>query len=305
MRIVFMGTPDFAVPSLKILIQNGYDIRAVVTVPDKPKGRGLKLQSSEVKIFALQNGLRILQPENLKDEKFKTEITEINPDLIIVVAYRILPDTIYKIPKFGTFNLHASLLPKYRGAAPINHAIINGETETGVTTFFLDKKVDTGEIIYQRSVSIDNKDFGELYNELKFVGAELVLETVKIIESGEVKLKKQSDEVSTNAPKIFKEFCRINWEDTQENIYNKIRGLSPIPGAWTTYENKTLKIFKSQKTDIESTKQYGETEVSEEGLFVNTLDKKIKIIELQKEGKKRITASEYIKGLQIKNFKFI
>ncbi len=300
-----MGTPDFAVPSLKILIQNGYDIRAVVTVPDKPKGRGLKLQSSEVKIFALQNGLRILQPENLKDEKFKTEITEINPDLIIVVAYRILPDTIYKIPKFGTFNLHASLLPKYRGAAPINHAIINGETETGVTTFFLDKKVDTGEIIYQRSVSIDNKDFGELYNELKFVGAELVLETVKIIESGEVKLKKQSDEVSTNAPKIFKEFCRINWEDTQENIYNKIRGLSPIPGAWTTYENKTLKIFKSQKTDIESTKQYGETEVSEEGLFVNTLDKKIKIIELQKEGKKRITASEYIKGLQIKNFKFI
>lgn len=300
-----MGTPDFAVPSLDILIRNNYDVCSVVTAPDKPKGRGLKPGYSAVKEFSLTHNLNILQPENLRDDNFREDILELNPDLIIVVAFRILPEKIYNIPNKGAFNLHASLLPKYRGAAPINYAIINGEKETGVTTFFLNKTVDTGEIIAQRKVEIGDKDFGELYNELKLIGSDLVLETVKMIESGKLELKKQNDAEASPAPKIFKNDCRINWNDNEVNIYNKIRGLSPVPCAFTTYQDKILKIYKTELTELQSDKDAGEVEIINNELYVNTKGKKLKIIELQKEGRKRITATEFISGLQNKNIKFI
>lgn len=300
-----MGTPDFAVPSLDILIRNNYEVCSVVTAPDKPKGRGLKQGYSAVKDYALTHNLKILQPENLRDEHFREEILKLNPDLIIVVAFRILPEKIYNIPSKGAFNLHASLLPKYRGAAPINYAIINGEKETGVTTFFLNKTVDTGEIIEQKKVEIGNKDFGELYNELKLVGSDLVLETIKMIESGKLELKKQNDSEASLAPKIFKNDCRINWNDSEVNIYNKIRGLSPVPCAFTTFQEKILKIYKTELTEIPSEKEPGEIEIINNEMFINTNGKKLKIIELQKEGRKRITATEYISGLQNKNIKFI
>lgn len=300
-----MGTPDFAVPSLDILNRNNYEVCCVVTAPDKPKGRGLKPGYSAVKEYALTNNFKILQPENLRDDNFRGDILELNPDLIIVVAFRILPEKIYNIPSKGAFNLHASLLPKFRGAAPINYAIINGEKETGVTTFFLNKTVDTGEIIAQRKVEIGNKDFGELYNELKFLGAELVLETVKMIESGKLELKKQNDEEASPAPKIFKNDCRINWNDSDVNIYNKIRGLSPVPCAFTTFQEKIIKIYKTELTEIQSEKDAGEVEIINNELYVNTKSKKLKIIELQKEGRKRITATEFITGIQNKNIKFI
>lgn len=298
-----MGTPDFAVPSLDILIRNNYEVCSVVTAPDKPKGRGLKPGYSAVKEYALTNKLKILQPENLRDDKFRKEILELNPDMIIIVAFRILPEKIYNIPSKGAFNLHASLLPKYRGAAPINYAIINGEKETGVTTFFLNKTVDTGEIIAQRKVEIGDKDFGELYNELKIIGSDLVLETVKKIESGKLELKKQNDEEASFAPKILKNDCRINWNENDVKIYNKIRGLSPVPCAFTIFEEKILKIYKSGLTLLPSEREPGEVEIINNEMFVNTKGNKLKIIDLQKEGRKRISASEFISGIKIKKFK--
>lgn len=298
-----MGTPDFAVPSLDILIRNNYEVCSVVTAPDKPKGRGLKPGYSAVKEYALTNKLKILQPENLRDDKFRKEILELNPDMIIIVAFRILPEKIYNIPSKGAFNLHASLLPKYRGAAPINYAIINGEKETGVTTFFLNKTVDTGEIIAQRKVEIGDKDFGDLYNELKIIGSDLVLETVKKIESGKLELKKQNDEEASFAPKILKNDCRINWNENDVKIYNKIRGLSPVPCAFTIFEEKILKIYKSGLTLLPSEREPGEVEIINNEMFVNTKGNKLKIIDLQKEGRKRISASEFISGIKIKKFK--
>ena len=294
-----MGTPEFAVPSLNILLENGYDIPAVVTVPDKKKGRGLKESYSDVKTFALEKGLRVLQPEKLKDEEFVKQLTEIQPDLIVVVAFRILPREVYTIPKLGSFNLHASLLPKYRGAAPINWAIINGEKESGVTTFFLQDKVDTGNIILQKKVRIDEDETaGTLHDKLSFIGEEAVLETVQKIESDSVQVSPQDDTLASPAPKIFKEDCKIDWSLPAEKIYNFIRGLSPYPTAWTTLDGANMKIYLAGMTEMQSDGEPGSVLIEGKNIFVNTADKKLEITELQLEGKKRIFASDFINGLR-------
>jgi methionyl-tRNA formyltransferase len=293
-----MGTPQFAVPSLDILIKNGHEISAVVTVPDKPKGRGQKLGISEVKQYALDNNLKILQPVKLRDENFLNELKELKPDLIVVVAFRILPSVIFDIPKYGIFNLHGSLLPKYRGAAPINWAIINGDKETGVTTFFLKEKVDTGNIILQEKLAIgENDTYGEIYEKLSGIGANLVLETVREIEIGDVKLMEQNDEHSTPAPKIFKEDCRVDWSRTSEEIHNFVRGLSPHPTAWSTLDGKNFKIYRTMKTDSASNSPAGTLLKEGKKLFVNTNDNLLEILELQLEGKKRVKAIDFLNGM--------
>jgi methionyl-tRNA formyltransferase len=293
-----MGTPQFAVPSLDILIKNGHEIVSVITVPDKPKGRGQKLSISDVKQYAIEHNLSVLQPVKLKDESFLNELKSLKPDLIIVVAFRILPSVIFDIPKYGIFNLHGSLLPKYRGAAPINWAIINGDKETGVTTFFLKEKVDTGNIILQAKLDIgENDTFGEIYDKLSGIGADLVLETVREIEKGEVKVMEQKDEHSSPAPKIFKEDCRIDWSKPAEQIHNLIRGLSPHPAAWTTFDNKVLKIYSTLKTQDKSTGEIGSLVKQGKKLFVNCSDYMIEILELQLEGKKRMKTIDFLNGV--------
>ena len=298
MRIIFMGTPEFAVPSLRILLENGINISSVVTVPDKRMGRGLQISYSKVKDFALTNNLNILQPESLTDPEFINQITSQNPDLIIIVAFRILPTDIINIPKYGTINLHASLLPKYRGAAPINRAIINGDNETGLTTFFIKQKVDTGNVILQKRIQIlEDEDFGSLYSRLSEEGAQLLLETVNIISSGKYKLIEQDESLASPAPKIFKEDCKINWNKESIIIHNLVRGLSPIPGAFCLYENKTLKLFKSKLSNIKSDSVPGKLIVQGKSIFVNTTDNFIEILELQLEGKKRVKSFEFINAI--------
>jgi len=297
MKVIFFGTPEFAIPSLKILYDNGYEISAVVTVPDKEKGRGLKPEPSPVKKFALSLGLKVLEPVNFKDENFINQLKEINPDLGVVVAYRILPREVYSLPKYGTFNLHASLLPKYRGAAPIQWAIINGEKVTGVTTFFLQDKVDTGNIILQREVPIDDEDnFQTLHDKLSQIGSDLVLETVKLIETGNYELKTQDDSLATLAPKITKEICQINWNQSAIKIHNLIRGLSPVPGAFTKLGDKMIKIFRSKLSDENSENDPGLIEIKEDEILVNTADKKLSILELQPESRKKMSAKEFLLG---------
>ncbi|MCX8057328.1 MAG: methionyl-tRNA formyltransferase [Ignavibacteria bacterium] len=297
MKILFFGTPEFAIPSLKILLENNYEIVAVITVPDKEKGRGLKLEPSPVKSFALENNLKVIQPQNLKDEKFLDELKNLEPDLGVIVAYRILPVQVYSIPKFGTFNLHASLLPKYRGAAPIQWALINGEKVTGVTTFFLQEKVDTGNIILQREVEInEDDDFKTLHDKLSIVGAELVLETVKRIEAGNFKTQPQNDAEATLAPKITKEICKINWNQPAIKIHNLVRGLSPIPAAFTIFNSKTFKIYKTKVTELDSNNSPGTIEIINDELLVNTSDKKISILEIQPESRKRMSIKEFLLG---------
>ncbi|MFN4111304.1 MAG: methionyl-tRNA formyltransferase [Ignavibacteria bacterium] len=297
MRIVFFGTPEFAIPSLKILIENNYDVIAVVTVPDREKGRGLKVEPSPIKKFALENKLNVIQPENLKDENFHNKLKELKPELGIVVAYRILPVEVYTIPIYGTFNLHASLLPKYRGAAPIQWALINGEKVTGVTTFFLQQKVDTGNIILQKEIAIDDEDnFYSLHNKLAQIGAELVLETVKRIESGNFEVKEQNETEATLAPKITKEICRIKWDQPAIKIHNLIRGLSPVPCAFTVLGEKIYKIFKSKIIESASQLSPGNILIDNENLLVNTNDKLISILEIQPESKKQMTVKEFLLG---------
>lgn len=238
LRIIFMGTPDFAVAILKQLIESNCTIVGVITAPDKPAGRGRKINESAVKKYASSQGLTILQPKNLKDTRFQEELKGLNANLQIVVAFRMLPKTVWKMPEFGTFNLHASLLPQYRGAAPIHWAIINGETKTGVTTFFIDDKIDTGEIILQKEIAITSSEtVGSLHDKLMLLGADLVLETVTLIKIGHVKTTKQPALEDKAAPKLNPENCKIDWTDSLENIYNKIRGLNPFPTAWTTINN--------------------------------------------------------------------
>ena len=296
-KIVFMGTPEFAVPSLDILVKNGFNVACVVTVPDKPQGRGLKLSQSEVKKYALEHNLPILQPEKLKDEKFIKYLEELSPDIIVVVAFRILPREVYSLAKLGAFNLHASLLPKYRGAAPINWAIINGETKTGVTTFFLDDKVDTGNIIFQEEVDINSDETaGDLHDKLMQIGANLVLKTVHAILNNNAPRIQQSDLKATPAPKIFKEHCKIDWNNPMEKIHNLIRGLSPYPAAFTTYKGKIIKIYKSEKTNTKVDLLPGSVLVTKEDLFVACNDSYLKIIELQLEGKKRLKTEEFLRG---------
>ncbi len=293
-----MGTPGFAVPSLNILVQNNYDICGVVTVPDKKKGRGLNLSYSDVKKFSMKHSLNILQPDNLRDPEFIKTLTDLKPDLILVVAFKILPEEVYTIPKYGSVNLHASLLPKFRGAAPINHALINGETETGVTTFFLKKKVDTGNIILQKRINIEeDDDVGTLHDKLSELGASCVLETVRVIEAGNVIPQIQNDSNASPAPKIFKENCMIDWNQNAGKIHNFIRGLSPYPAAFTFLNNRSVKIFRSALTGNPKKETPGSIVVEDKKLLVSCLDNMIEILELQTEGKKRIPASEFINGL--------
>ncbi|APD05608.1 methionyl-tRNA formyltransferase [Flavobacteriaceae bacterium UJ101] len=252
-RIVFMGTPDFATGCLKKLVENRYNIVGVVTVADKPAGRGKKISQSSVKKYAQEHHLPILQPTNLKDENFLKELKELKADLQIVVAFRMLPEAVWKMPTLGTFNLHASLLPDYRGAAPINWAIINGDQKSGVTTFMIDEKIDTGEILLQKEVPIsENMTAGALHDELLYTGAELILETVDGLIQKNIKPQPQPlHSTFKKAPKIFKNDCKINWNDTLENIHNFIRGLSPYPGAWTELnlnnETFSFKILQTEK----------------------------------------------------------
>lgn len=293
-----MGTPEFAVPSLNILVKNNYEICGVVTVPDKKKGRGLNLSYSEIKKFSIEHSLNVLQPDNLRDPEFIKSITDLKPDLILVVAFRILPEEVYTIPIHGSVNLHASLLPKFRGAAPINHALINGETETGVTTFFLKKKVDTGNIILQKRIKIEAEDdAGTLHEKLSELGAECLLETVRVIEAGKVIPQIQNDSDASPAPKIFKENCKIDWNQNAGKIHDFIRGLSPYPAAFTFLNNRSVKIFRTALTGNPKTGIPGSIVAEDKKLLVSCLDNMIEILELQTEGKKSIPASEFINGL--------
>lgn len=298
MKIVFMGTPEFAIPTFKILLENKYEIQAAVTVPDKMKGRGLQLSQSAVKRFAIEHDIEVLQPEDLKDKDFIEKLSSFRPDLIVVVAFRILPPEIFKIPKHGSINLHASLLPKYRGAAPINRAIMNGEKETGVTTFFLKEKVDTGNMILQDTMKIEETDdAGSLHNKLSEQGAKLVLRTVKQIESGNINLQIQDEMLASKAPKIHRDDCRIDWNQGAREIYNFIRGLSPYPGAFTGLNNKLVKILKSKKTGWPAQGEKGAILIEKQHLFVSTGDELLEILELKPEGKRNMTASDFINGL--------
>lgn len=305
MRIIFMGTPEFAVSSLEILLSTHHEISAVVTVPDKPQGRGLKVSESAVKKAAMKHNLHILQPEKLKDENFVNQVKALNPDLIVVVAFRILPKEVFTIPHFGSFNLHASLLPKFRGAAPINWALINGEKETGVTAFFLKEKVDTGNIIIQEKCEIEkDDDAGSLHDKLSELGAKTVLSTVNLIEmtNGNVPVYQQDESLCSSAPKLTKEFCRINWNNNATTIHNFIRGLSPYPTAYSYLEGKMYKIFKSQIIENEIKLNPsphitpGKIQILEDKLLVECKDGFLEILSLQMEGKKRLNSKEFLNG---------
>jgi methionyl-tRNA formyltransferase len=298
MRIVFMGTPEFAIPSLRILLEHDYPIVGVVTVPDKPAGRGQRVVASAVKQFAVDQSIPVLQPERLKDQQFIDELKALKPELMVVVAFRILPSEVYTIPSRGAFNLHASLLPKYRGAAPINWAIIRGERETGVTTFFLQQKVDTGGVILQARVPIgENETAGELHDKLAEIGAEIVLHTVRLIEHGKVTPHPQVDTLATGAPKIEKEACRIDWSKPADEIHNFVRGLSPRPCAYTFHHDTLLKIFRTRRVDgLQAGSTPGGIVESGDRLLVATGTEPIEILELQQEGKRKLYAPEFLRG---------
>lgn len=302
MKIVFMGTPDFAVASLNALVEAGFDIVAVVTAADKPAGRGQKLQESAVKKYAAEKALKILQPLKLKDPDFIAELESLKADLQVVVAFRMLPEIVWTMPPMGTINLHASLLPQYRGAAPINHAIINGETESGATTFFLKHEIDSGDVIFSERVAIAEDDTaGDLHDHLMLAGAGLLVKTVKAIEKNDYKEQPQifSEELK-HAPKIFKEFCKIDWTQPVKTIYNLIRGLSPYPTAFTELNGKTVKIFKAQYESAEPGIAPGEF-VTDGKTFLKFAAKDgfISLLDLQYEGKKRMMADEFLRGMRL------
>lgn len=305
-----MGTPDFAVAPLKTLVEAGYNIVGVVTVPDKPAGRGQKVQSSPVKIYAQEKGLRILQPEKLKNPDFINEFVSLSPDIAVVVAFRMLPESIWSVPRLGTFNLHASLLPQYRGAAPINWAIINGEKKTGVTTFLIDKEIDTGNIIYREEIDIDSNDTaGDIHDKLMVIGAELVLKTVQSLTEQKVnpvdqQLFIQKGEQVKSAPKIFRETCRIDWTKTASEVHNFIRGLSPYPGAWTEliFEDGTsvqVKLLKSIEIEKNHQRTSGSILIEGKNTFnVACNNGFISIIEMQLAGKRPMKINEFLNGLR-------
>lgn len=334
MRIIFMGTPEFAVASLASLVESGKEVVAVVTGPDRPSGRGQKLTQSAVKTYALEQGIPVLQPERLKDPVFIEQLRDLKADLQVVVAFRMLPEIVWNMPPRGTVNLHASLLPQYRGAAPINHVLINGETETGVTTFLLQHEIDTGHILFAEKVSIaPDETAGELHDKLMETGATLLVKTVEALESGRVVPQPQSEIVSGNgtglkhAPKIFKEHCRIDWNKSTAEIHNLIRGLSPYPAAFTELNGKIIKIFRSEKEDpagganstgainsagaTNATETINSTEgaklpapgtpVSDGKTFLKfaTKDGYLSILQLQAEGKKRMDIRDFLRGFQL------
>ena len=317
LKIAFMGTPDFAVPSLEQLIRSHYEVKVVVSVPDRPAGRGQKLKASAVKEAALKHEIQVLQPEQLDDPFFLDQLKSMEINLIVVVAFRKLPAALWQLPIYGTFNLHGSLLPDYRGAAPLNWAVINGETQSGVTTFFIDEKIDTGAIIDSEVISIHfNDTVGELHDQLMRIGANLVLKTVDSIAAGTVKVQDQAallqGRVPKKAPKIFKETCRIAWTGSALEIHNLIRGLSPYPGAFSTLikagqESLQLKIFRSLVVEDRSEKnklQVGEIKIAEDRIFVGTGAGVLELLELQLQGKKKIKTPDFIRGFSLNNYCF-
>ncbi|WP_091424323.1 methionyl-tRNA formyltransferase [Formosa sp. Hel1_31_208] len=303
LRIVFMGTPDFAVATLKILVEHQYNIVGVITAPDKPAGRGRKLNESAVKKYAIAEGLNVLQPTNLKNEEFIQELKALKANLQVVVAFRMLPEIVWKMPKYGTFNLHASLLPNYRGAAPIHWAIINGETKTGVTTFFIDEKIDTGAMILQEEVSIEGNDtVGKLHDKLMTVGSDLVLKTVEQIQSGIINTTLQPKNTSDlkTAHKLNKENCKIDWHLELEDIYNKIRGLNPFPSAWCYLLNGedklSVKLFDVVKEYDSHTLEQGLLIISKNELKVAVTGGYIQIKEIQLPGKRKMDVKSLLNG---------
>lgn len=302
MKIVFMGTPDFAVASLDALVQANFDIVAVVTAPDKPAGRGQKLNESAVKKYAVEKSIPVLQPEKLKNKEFLAALKSYQADLQVVVAFRMLPEVVWNMPPKGTINLHGSLLPQYRGAAPINHAIINGEKESGVTTFFLTHEIDTGDIILSdRTPIADNETAGELHDKLMVIGANLLVKTVTAIAAGDVaeQPQPQSDELK-HAPKIFKEDCKIDWNNPSIKVHNLIRGLSPYPTAFTLLNDKTLKIFKAELEDKEPGIAAGGLLTDNKTyLKFATKDGFIKLLDIQYEGKKRMLIEDFLRGMRL------
>ena len=300
LKIIFMGTPELAVPSLEILVENKLNIVAVITAPDKPQGRGQKIEHSPVKVAALKHNIPVLQPSNLKAAEFLQELKSFEADLQVVVAFRMLPEVVWNMPRLGTFNLHASLLPQYRGAAPINWAVINGEKETGVTTFFLTHDIDTGSVIFQDKEPILPEDnAGTLYGRLMNKGAALVLKTVRAIEAGSCPSTPQPDSIELrHAPKIFKETCEIRWDQQSERIRNFVRGLSPYPGAWAIVGDRHFKIFKI--TPIargDDDRKPGEFITDNKNyLYFKTQDGWISVDELQPEGKKKMSVQEFFRG---------
>jgi methionyl-tRNA formyltransferase len=307
LRIVYMGTPEFAVEPLKRLVEEGYNVVGVVTMPDKPAGRGQHLQESPVKKYALEEDIPILQPEKLRDEDFLVQLKMWQADIQIVVAFRMLPEVVWNMPRLGTFNLHASLLPQYRGAAPINWAIINGEKETGVTTFFLKHEIDTGNIILQRSTPINDDDnVGTLYDRLMNMGADLVVETMERITMDDVSTMPQDDSVAVNpAPKIFKEDCKINWNKSAVELHNFVRGLSPYPAAFTEVKNEkdqvlSLKVLETEVIDQTVSEQPG-TLVSDgkKQLYFATEEGYLSVKRLQLAGKKAMTTEELLRGTKL------
>lgn len=302
LRIVFMGTPEFAVPSLSILVDHGYDIAAVVTAPDKPAGRGQQLRMSAIKEYALSKDIPVLQPIKLKDPAFLEALQQLNAILFIVVAFRMLPEVVWRMPKLGTFNLHGSLLPNYRGAAPINWAVINGEQKTGVTTFFLQHEIDTGDVLFQEEIDILPEDnAGSLHDKMMITGAELVLKTVRAIEKGEAigQAQEMSDALK-HAPKIFKEDCLLDFNLDALSNHNRVRGLSPYPTAWMLLQNKILKIYRSsivtgqQDVTPGSIQSDGKTYIR-----VKCADQWLQLEEVQLEGKKRMSAEEFLRGFKL------
>ncbi len=299
-----MGTPEFAVPCLDILVKAGYDVVAVITAPDKPAGRGMQMNESAIKKYAVEQGIPVLQPVKLKDPAFIEELNSYNADLQIVVAFRMLPEVVWNMPPIGTFNLHASLLPDYRGAAPINWAVINGEKETGVSTFFLQHDIDTGDIILQDKLSIgEDETAGELHDRMMMAGAELVLKTVQAIENKELHPTPQvQTSIIKSAPKIFKDDCKINWNNPIDNVFNFIRGLSPYPAAWTMIDGKIFKIYSSSKEITGHKKNPASIETDgKKYLKIAMNGGYLHLLEVQMEGKKKMSIEDFLRGYQPKS----
>ncbi|MDP6852373.1 MAG: methionyl-tRNA formyltransferase [Candidatus Marinimicrobia bacterium] len=299
MKLVFFGTPDFAVPSLQSLHASPHEVLSVVTNPDKKSGRGLKLNSSPVKKTGESLGLDIIQPDDLKDENFISYLKQINPDIYVVVAFKILPEMLLTLPVAGAINLHASLLPKYRGAAPINHAILNGETQTGLTTFQLKKKVDTGNILLQKTIPISRTaTVGDLYYQLSQMGGDILIDTLNGIEKKSITPQPQNEIYTSSAPKISAKDALIDWKNSAIEIHNRIRAFTPKPGAFTFYNNKRIKLFNSEIENTESSLIPGEIRYENTNLIIGTGEGSVLIKEIQMEGKKRLSVSQFIAGNQ-------
>ena len=311
LRIVFIGTPDFAVESLNALMEADKNVVAVITAPDRKAGRGQKINESAVKKYAIAKGIPVLQPTNLKDEDFIASLKGYQADLQTVVAFRMLPEMVWNMPKLGTFNLHASLLPNYRGAAPINWAIINGEKETGVTTFFLKHKIDTGDLIFQEKVAISpSETAGTLHDKLMKVGGKLVVKTVNCIETNDLNTSPQPKLESKEAPKIFKDDCEINWSQSAKEIDHLVRGMSPFPTAWSTlYDSNSDKTVNVKVYGVEllssQTLSAGEVMVEEKEITVGTADLDLKLVDIQIEGKKRMPVKDLLNGFNFDTYSFL